>query len=99
MRLAKGNCVSTMNVVIDVCLGLLWLDWDYIDIVQTFEKNPDFAHYSNVHRTTQNIAMFFDEKSKHYKGPITRPVNTKGIPVDSPLPQLIADAKLHSSGG
>lgn len=42
-------------------------------MVNTFDKNPDFAHYSNVHLTTQNIAQYFDMKSENYAGPITMP--------------------------
>jgi len=62
-----------------------------IDMVKTLETNPDFAHYSNVHRTTQNMAMFFDEKSENFKGPITSPFTQSGTPRDSPIVNLISD--------
>lgn len=65
-----------------------------IEMVKTFETNPDFAHYSNVHRTTQNIAMFFDEKSKNYKGMITRPFKDTGVPTDSPMVDLIKESQV-----
>lgn len=63
-------------------------------MIQVFETNPDFAHYSNVHRTTQNIAMFFDEKSENYRGPITRPFTEQGVPTDSPITNLITEAPI-----
>lgn len=59
-------------------------------MVNTFESNPDFAHYSNVHMTTQNIAQFFDDRSKNFRGPVTHPFTKNGIPVDSPIVPLIA---------
>lgn len=63
-------------------------------MIQTFEKQPDFAHYSNVHRTTQNIAMFYDMKSKNYAGPITSPYSLTGVPTKSPIASMIAESEV-----
>jgi hypothetical protein len=46
-----------------------------IDMITQFETNPDFAHYSNVHLTTQNVAKYFDEKSVDFRGFVTRPLS------------------------
>jgi hypothetical protein len=60
-------------------------------MISAFETNPDFAHYSNVHLTTQNIAKYYDEKSIDYKGFITGPISYKnhkqqyGSPIVKPL--------------
>lgn len=35
--------------------------------------------------------MFFDEKSKNFRGPVTRPFTTQGTPVDSPIVPLISE--------
>lgn len=62
-------------------------------MVNMLETNPDFAHYSNVHRTTQNIAGFYDEKSADYRSFVTKPMTTTGTPVDSPIVPLISETK------
>jgi len=59
-------------------------------MIEQFETNPDFAHYSNVHLTTQNIAKYFDEKSEDFVGHITHPV-TGGMKVhSSPIAKMVA---------
>ena len=38
--------------------------------------------------------MFFDQKSKHYRGPVTTPYTTSGLPVDSPIVPLVHETKI-----
>jgi hypothetical protein len=65
-------------------------------MISYYETNPDFAHYSTVHMTTQNIAKYFDEKSDHYKGFVTSPVTYQthktmyGSPILKPLVESLA---------
>lgn len=51
-------------------------DIQKIEMVQTFETTPDWAHYNFVHETTQKIAHVMDKKRDEYRGPITHPFSS-----------------------
>ena len=66
-------------------------------MVTRFDTHPDFAHYSNIHLTTQNIAKYYDVKSDAYRGFVTHPLSMTHKSVGSPIVMLINKSEAHGN--
>jgi hypothetical protein len=66
-------------------------------MVAQFDTHPDFAHYSNIHLTTQNIAKYYDVKSDEYRGFVTHPLSMTHASVGSPIVKLINKSEAHGN--
>lgn len=49
---SDGQCEQCPDSYYKVAGKCVQADRQKIDMITTFETNPDFAHYANVHRTT-----------------------------------------------